>query len=74
MSVYLVTGRTGYRGHQTNATFEANLEKAAEVRAIRRGAIVLLERSQPSLKAGSYKLPRAQARPARDTPTTLEAA
>ena len=74
MSVYLVTSRTGYRSHPVNTVFEAVLDEPTDRRAIKRGALVLVERSQPSLKAGSYRLPRAQARTERDTTSRKEEA
>lgn len=58
MSVYKVTGRTAYRGHQPGATFEATLEQRAEARALTRGSIEIVEHSTPALKPGSYTLPR----------------
>lgn len=61
MSIYKVTGRAVYRGHQPGAVFEAVLDEHAEQRAFDRGTITLLERSTPKLKPGSYKLPKAQA-------------
>jgi hypothetical protein len=58
MSLYLVKGRTGYRGHDYGQVFEAVLEERAEERALSRGNIELVERSTPSLKPGSYRMPR----------------
>lgn len=58
MSLYLVKGRTGYRGHEYGQVFEAVLEERTEERAFARGNIELVERSTPSLKPGSYTLPR----------------
>lgn len=57
MSVYKVTGPTAYRGHQPGEIFEAMLDPLAEVRALRRGNIRLLERSKTALVPGSYTLP-----------------
>lgn len=57
MSVYLVTGTSAYREHKPGTTFEAVLHPAAEERAIARGDIEVLERSQPTLRPGSYRLP-----------------
>lgn len=54
---YRVTGARAYRGHEPGTTFEAVLDPAAEVRAIRRGSIELLERVTPALKPGSFDLP-----------------
>lgn len=39
MTTYKVTGPTGYAGHAEGATFEADLDPAAERRAIERGSI-----------------------------------
>jgi hypothetical protein len=58
MSFYKVIGRTPYRGHQPGATFEADLDPKAEERAIRRRAIELLSRKSPTLRDGSWTLPR----------------
>jgi hypothetical protein len=55
---YQVVGRRAYRGHDPGDTFEAKLDRHAELRAIRRGDIVLLRRVTPALQPGSYRLPR----------------
>jgi hypothetical protein len=55
--LYRVTGRRAYRGHQPGQTFEANLQRNAERRAIVRGDIQLLKRVTPSLRHGSFRLP-----------------
>lgn len=57
MSVYRVTGRLPYRGHEPNSVFEATLHTGAEHRAVARGAISLITSSTPSLQPGSYRLP-----------------
>ena len=57
MSIYKVTGRLNYRGHPPGATFEARLPLPAEARAVRRGSIRLVKRSDPALEPGSYRLP-----------------
>jgi hypothetical protein len=57
VTVYRVEGRLAYRGHPAGSVFEATLEQAAEARAVGRGAIRILERSTPSIKQGSYRLP-----------------
>jgi hypothetical protein len=57
LGVYEVTGRRGYRGHQPGERFEAVLDPNAETRAINRGSIRLLERLDPDLPAGKYRLP-----------------
>lgn len=58
MSRYRVTSRVAYRGFEYGTEFEEHLDEAVERRAITRGAIELLERSDPALKPGSYTLPR----------------
>jgi hypothetical protein len=57
VSLYLVAGRLAYRGHEHGVVFEATLDPSAESRAIGRGAIRVIERSTPSIKPGSYRLP-----------------
>lgn len=58
MSIYRVTGRATYRGHNPGELFEAVLDQGAEERAFTRGNIKLVERSTPRLKDGSYRRPR----------------
>lgn len=48
---YLVTGRRRYRGHEPGTTFEAQLERNAEARAIQRGDIRLLRLVEPNVPA-----------------------
>lgn len=57
MSKYRVTGTRAYREQQPGSTFEATLDPDAEARALRRGDIELIERSQTGLRPGSYRLP-----------------
>ena len=57
ISKYRVTGARRYREHKPGATFEANLDPAAEQRAVDRGDIELIERLQTGLREGSYRLP-----------------
>ena len=57
MTLYQVVGGHPYRETSPGDTFEAVLEPAAEKRALACGAIRLLERRQPSLQPGSYRLP-----------------
>jgi len=54
---YRVTGRRQYRGHEPGTVFEALIDGGAELRAIGRGDIELLERVTPSVKPGSFALP-----------------
>lgn len=56
MSVYLVVGR-GYRGHSRGERFEATLDSETEQRAIRAGAIELVERRSIAIQAGAFKPP-----------------
>ena len=60
MSLYKVIGPVPYRNHPPGSTFEADLEEKAEERAIRRKAIELLDRKQPSLRDGSWTLPKKE--------------
>lgn len=61
MSVYVITGRNGYRGHQHGQRVEMVLDMHTEARAVARGSIELIERSTPRLTEGSYRLPAADA-------------
>jgi len=55
--LYRVVGNRRYRGHEPGTEFTARLEPLAENRAVRRGDIVLLDRLEPIIRAGSYTLP-----------------
>lgn len=55
--VYLVTGRRHYRGHEPGTVFEAQLDRAAEWRALERGDIRLIRRVTPAVQPGSYTFP-----------------
>ena len=57
MSVYEIVGTRGFRGHRQGVRMEMILDQMIEKRAIRRGAVVLIERSTPCLVEGSYRLP-----------------
>ncbi len=57
MSVYRVALHS-YRGHGHGEVFEAYLTEPEEQRAVARGAIELVERSDPGLVPGTYQLPR----------------
>lgn len=57
MSRYLVTAPHPYREHKPGDTFEAELDLDVEQRAIRLGAIRLLERCTTGLRPGSWQLP-----------------
>jgi hypothetical protein len=65
IGLYRVVGRRRYRGHEPGEEFVAELEPRAEVRAITRGDIELLERVVPALEAGSWELPEGWAKPRR---------
>ena len=65
MSLYLVTGKRPYRNHKPGEAFEAVLAADAEARAVARGDIELLERSTPSIRPGSWQLPRGWNRASR---------
>ena len=62
MTVYEVVGRFEYRGHRPGTRFEATLDPVAEVRAVQRGALVVVNRTQVKLRPGSYTLPKGWAR------------
>jgi hypothetical protein len=55
---YVVTGNRQYRGHDPGTLFEAILDPLAERRAVRRGAIRLVERVRPEVEPGSFRLPK----------------
>lgn len=50
---YEVTGRREYRGHTPGSFFAAQIERAAEQRAIQRGDIRLIRRVTPVVPAGA---------------------
>lgn len=58
IGLYRVCGSRAYRGHEPGSEFGARLEPLAEARAIRRGAIELLDRMAPTIESGSFRLPR----------------
>lgn len=49
---YVVTGTTGYLGHTLGETFEADLDPAAERRAVERGSIKV-KKAATTKKEGS---------------------
>lgn len=57
IGIYRVSGARAYRGHEPGTEFGARLNPLAEARAIRRGAIELLDRIAPTLESGSFRLP-----------------
>lgn len=57
MTIYEVTGRHPYNGHQPGTTFEATLAEPVEARALARGSITVRERSTPALVPGSFTHP-----------------
>jgi hypothetical protein len=58
MSFYKVIGPVPYRNHPPGSTFEADLDEKAEARAIKRKAIEVLDRRPPTLRDGSWTLPK----------------
>lgn len=58
MSRYRILGVRDYRGHRPGDEVEMVLTDQEETRAVQRGAIELLERSEVGLVKGSYKLPK----------------
>ena len=58
MTIYQVTGTREYQGYQPGDKFEATLEPRAEARALKRGNIVIVKKSTPRVRKGSYKLPK----------------
>lgn len=57
MSLYRVIGKASYRNHAPGELFEAKLDYQTELRAIRRGNILLVKKSHPALVDGSWRLP-----------------
>ena len=55
--VYEVTGSRNYRGHEPGTEFTAQLERNAQIRAVNRGDIRLLDWIVPALEAGSFTFP-----------------
>lgn len=53
---YEVTGKLEYRGHRHGEIFEARLDRAAEARAVARGAIRLLRVVEPTIQQGNLRL------------------
>lgn len=58
IGVYRVAGSRAYRGHAPGTEFGARLKPLAEARAIARGDLELIERIEPTLEPGSFRLPR----------------
>lgn len=58
IGIYRVTGERAYRGHSPGTEFGAKLDPLAEARAINRGRLELLERIEPTIESGSFRLPR----------------
>ncbi len=57
MTVYRVLDRKRYRGHGQGETFQANLETAAERRAITRGAIEVVLKEAVSIQPDLLTMP-----------------
>ena len=58
MSVYQVTGRMEYRGHQPGERFEAVLDRLVEARALARGNIIIVSHEPTTIAPGSFTFPR----------------
>lgn len=56
--VYEVIGGREYRGHAHGEMFIARLDRAAEIRAMNRGDIRLLDEIVPAVEAGAFALPK----------------
>lgn len=56
-ALYEVTGDRRFRGHDHGELFEANLDRAAERRAVARGDIRVIERVTPSIDAAMLDMP-----------------
>jgi hypothetical protein len=63
MTLYLVIGRLEYREHPPGRIFEADLDPAAEQRAVERGNIEIIDSSPTRIRPGSYTLPPPGRRP-----------
>lgn len=57
MSIYRVSGPLNYREHSPGELFEATLAPDVEARALKHGAIEIIERSTPRIRPGSWVLP-----------------
>lgn len=55
-----------FRGHQRGSFFEATLDPAAEARALARNNIRLVQQSKPTLRPGSYRLPKGWTTPLKE--------
>lgn len=58
IGIYRVSGTRRYRGHEPGTEFGARLEPLAEARAIARGDLKLVERIEPTIEPGTFRLPR----------------
>lgn len=57
MTVYQVIGNRMFRQYQPGDLFEAQLPQGMEQRALRRGAIQVVERSTPSIQPERFTAP-----------------
>lgn len=57
MTEYRVSGRLAFRGHKPGTTFFATLDPDAELRALARGNVEIIDSSPTRLRPGSYRLP-----------------
>lgn len=60
MSTYEVTGRLAYRQHAPGERFEATLDAETEARAVKRGAVRVIDPSPVRLQPGTFRLPDGQ--------------
>jgi hypothetical protein len=63
VTLYLVVGRLDYREHPPGQIFEADLDPAAEQRAVERGNIEIIDSSPTRIRPGSWTLPPPGRRP-----------
>lgn len=57
MAIYEVLGSLRYRDHNPGERFEAQLDPDAEMRAVLRGNIRIIDSSPTRLQPGSWRLP-----------------
>jgi len=56
-AIYRVIGTRAYRGHAPGTEFTDRIPRLMEARAVKRGAIEVVDRITPALRPGSYALP-----------------
>ncbi len=57
MALYEVTSEARFREFRKGERFEALLTPEEEARAIKRGAVIVIDPAPPGLRPGSYRLP-----------------